>query len=82
MSECVTWSCGDSDKVDEEVRQQRQRDIRGRENENLRVIIQKAGRQWLSIGTFGGNIIDVSRKDAAGAMLPDHLEEFVIGLNI
>ncbi len=52
------------------------------ENENLRVIIQKAGRQWLSIGTFGGNIIDVSRKDAAGGMLPDHLEEFVIGLNI
>ncbi len=52
------------------------------ENEHLRVIIQKAGRQWLSIGTFGGNIIDVSRKDATGAMLPDHLEEFVIGLNI
>ena len=52
------------------------------ENENLRVIIQKAGRQWLSIGTFGGNIIDVSRKDQAGAMLPDHLEEFVLGLNI
>ncbi len=52
------------------------------ENENLRVIIQKAGRQWLSIGTFGGNIIDVSRKDASGGMLPDHLEEFVLGLNI
>lgn len=52
------------------------------ENEHLRVIIQQAGRQWLSIGTFGGNIIDVSRKDAKGAMLPDHLEEFVIGLNI
>ena len=52
------------------------------ENEHLRVIIQKAGRQWLSIGTFGGNIIDVSRKDAAGGMLPDHLEEFVVGLNI
>lgn len=52
------------------------------ENEHLRVIIQKAGRQWLSIGTFGGNIIDVSRKDASGGMLPDHLEEFVIGLNI
>lgn len=52
------------------------------ENEHLRVIIQKAGRQWLSIGTFGGNIIDVSRKDETGAMLPDHLEEFVIGLNI
>ena len=40
------------------------------ENENLRVIIQKAGRQWLSIGTFGGNIIDVSRKDAAAARCP------------
>ncbi|MEH6587117.1 MAG: carboxypeptidase regulatory-like domain-containing protein [Halioglobus sp.] len=52
------------------------------ENEHLRVIIQKAGRQWLSIGTFGGNIIDVSRKDSAGDMLPDHMEEFVIGLNI
>ena len=52
------------------------------ENAHLRVIIQKAGRQWLSIGTFGGNIIDVSRKDAAGGLLPDHMEEFVIGLNI
>lgn len=52
------------------------------ENENLRIIIQKAGRQWLSIGTFGGNIIDVSRKDSSGGMLPDHLEEFVIGINI
>ena len=52
------------------------------ENEHLRVIIQQAGRQWLSIGTFGGNIIDVSRKDSKGGLLPDHLEEFVIGLNI
>jgi len=52
------------------------------ENANLRVIIQKAGRQWLSIGTFGGNIVDVSPKDAAGGLLPDHMEEFVIGLNI
>ncbi|MFT4613289.1 MAG: hypothetical protein ACI9NT_000427 [Bacteroidia bacterium] len=52
------------------------------ENEQLRVIIQQAGRQWLSIGTFGGNIIDVSRKDETGATLPDHLEEFVIGLNV
>tara|TARA_R110002072_G_scaffold8842_5_gene43961 strand:- start:2075 stop:5137 length:3063 start_codon:yes stop_codon:yes gene_type:complete len=52
------------------------------ENEYLRVIIQKPGRQWLSIGTFGGNIIDVSRKDETGGMLPDHLEEFIIGLNI
>lgn len=52
------------------------------ENENLRVIIQQPGRQWLSIGTFGGNIIDVSRKSASGTLLPDHMEEFVLGLNI
>lgn len=52
------------------------------ENEHLRIIIQQPGRQWLSIGTFGGNIIDVSAKDSAGGLLPDHLEEFVIGLNI
>jgi Carboxypeptidase regulatory-like domain len=52
------------------------------ENEHLRVIIQQPGRTWLSIGTYGGNIIDVSRKDEEGATLPDHMEEFVIGLNI
>ncbi|MFT4518717.1 MAG: hypothetical protein ACI9JM_001102 [Halioglobus sp.] len=52
------------------------------ENEHLRIIVQKAGRQWLSIGTYGGNIIDVSRKDEMGGMLPDHMEEFVFGLNI
>jgi hypothetical protein len=52
------------------------------ENEHLRVIIQKPGRQWVSVGAFGGNIIDVSAKGESGALLPDHLEEFVIGLNI
>lgn len=52
------------------------------ENEHLRVIIQQPGRQWLSIGTFGGNIIDVSPKDESGGLLPDHMEEFVLGLNI
>lgn len=52
------------------------------ENENLRVIIQKPGRQWFGIGTYGGNIIDVSRVQADGSFLPDHLEEFVIGVNI
>ncbi|MDG2271124.1 MAG: carboxypeptidase regulatory-like domain-containing protein [Halioglobus sp.] len=52
------------------------------ENEHLRIIIQQPGRQWLSIGTFGGNIIDVSVKDSTGALQPDHLEEFVMGLNI
>ena len=52
------------------------------ENENFRVIIQKPGRQWLSIGTFGGNIIDVSARQPDGSFLPDHMEEFVLGLNI
>jgi hypothetical protein len=52
------------------------------ENEHLRVIIQQPGRTWLSIGTYGGNIIDVSRKDEQGGLLPDHMEEFAIGLNI
>jgi hypothetical protein len=52
------------------------------ENEMLRVIIQKPGRQWFGIGTYGGNIIDVSRVQADGSFLPDHLEEFVTGVNI
>lgn len=52
------------------------------ENEHLRVIIQQPGRHWLSIGTFGGNIIDVSTSDDRGEFFPDHLEEFVTGLNI
>ena len=52
------------------------------ENENFRVIIQQPGRQWLSIGTFGGNIIDVSARQDDGSFLPDHMEEFVLGLNI
>ena len=52
------------------------------ENENFRVIIQQPGRQWLSIGTFGGNIIDVSARQGDGSFLPDHMEEFVVGLNI
>lgn len=52
------------------------------ENELFRVIIQKPGRNWFGIGTYGGNIIDVARKRADGSFLPDHLEEFVTGLNI
>jgi len=52
------------------------------ENEGLRVIIQKPGRNWFGVGTYGGNIIDVSRKQADGSFLPDHLEEFVTGINI
>nr|MBP6725329.1 carboxypeptidase regulatory-like domain-containing protein [Halioglobus sp.] len=52
------------------------------ENDLLRVIIQKPGRNWFGVGTYGGNIIDVSRKQADGSFLPDHLEEFVTGINI
>ncbi len=52
------------------------------ENELFRVIIQKPGRNWFGVGTYGGNIIDVARRQADGSFLPDHLEEFVIGINI
>jgi hypothetical protein len=52
------------------------------ENELFRVIIQKPGRNWFGIGTYGGNIIDVARKQADGTFLPDHMEEFVTGINI
>lgn len=52
------------------------------ENELLRVIIQKPGRNWFGMGTYGGNIIDVARKQDDGSFMPDHLEEFVTGINI
>lgn len=52
------------------------------ENDNLRVIIQKPGRNWFGLGTYGGNIIDASAKLAGGGFNPDHLEEFVSGINI
>jgi Carboxypeptidase regulatory-like domain len=52
------------------------------ENELFRVIIQQPGRNWFAAGTYGGNIIDVSRKQDDGSFLPDHLEEFTTGLNI
>jgi hypothetical protein len=52
------------------------------ENAQFRVIIQKPGRQWFGIGTYGGNIIDVARLRSDGSFYPDHMEEFVTGLNI
>ena len=52
------------------------------ENELFRAIIQQPGRNWFGVGTYGGNIIDVARKQADGSFLPDHLEEFVSGINI
>ncbi len=52
------------------------------ENDQFRVIIQKPGRRWFGIGTYGGNIIDVARLQDDGSFLPDHLEEFVTGVNI
>ena len=52
------------------------------ENDFLRVIIQKPGRNWFGIGTYGGNIIDASRRNDDGSFNPDHLEEFITGINI
>ena len=52
------------------------------ENELLRVIIQRPGRRWLGIGAYGGNIIDASARKADDTFYPDHLEEFVVGVNI
>ena len=52
------------------------------ENELFRVIIQQPERHWFALGTYGGNIIDVARKNADGSFLPDHLEEFAVGINI
>ena len=46
------------------------------------MIIQKPGRQWLQLGTYGGNIIDVAARQEDGSFLPDHLEEFIVGVNI
>ena len=52
------------------------------ENDLLRVIIQKPGRNWFGLGTYGGNIIDASAKNDDGSFNPDHMEEFVTGVNI
>ena len=53
------------------------------ENDKLRVIVQKGGRNWYGISQFGGNIIDALPKAANGALLgQDHFEEFVLGTNI
>ncbi len=52
------------------------------ENDKLRVIIQRPGRRWFGVGSYGGNIIDVSAQQADGSFLPDHMEEFVTGINI
>lgn len=52
------------------------------ENDLLRVIIQQPGRNWLGVGTYGGNIIDASAVAPEGGFNPDHLEEFVTGINI
>lgn len=53
------------------------------ENDRLRAIIQKGGRNWYNISEFGGNIIDALPKDTRGALVGrDHFEEFVLGTNI
>lgn len=53
------------------------------ENDKLRAIIQKGGRNWYGISQFGGNLIDALPKSASGALRgADHFEEFVLGTNI
>ncbi|HUR42239.1 MAG TPA: carboxypeptidase regulatory-like domain-containing protein [Verrucomicrobiae bacterium] len=53
------------------------------ENNRLRVIVQKGGRNWYNISQFGGNIIDALPKAADGSLLgQDNFEEFVLGTNI
>jgi hypothetical protein len=53
------------------------------ENDKLRAIIQKGGRNWYNISEFGGNIIDALPKAANGSLLgQDNFEEFVLGTNI
>ncbi len=53
------------------------------ENRRLRAIVQKAGRNWFSIGQFGGNIIDAVPKRADGSLAAeDHYEEAALGTNI
>jgi hypothetical protein len=52
------------------------------ENDLIRVIIQQPGRNWFGLGTYGGNIIDVSAKNSDGSFNPDHMEEFITGINI
>ena len=52
------------------------------ENDLIRVIIQQPGRNWFGLGTYGGNIIDVSAVNSDGSFNPDHMEEFITGINI
>src|SRR5262245_19261472 len=39
------------------------------ENDKLRAIVQKGGRNWYDISEFGGNIIDGLPKAANGALI-------------
>lgn len=53
------------------------------ENNRLRAIVQKGGRNWYNISEFGGNLIDALPKNSSGALLGrDNFEEFVFGTNI
>lgn len=53
------------------------------ENNRLRAIIQKGGRNWFNIGQFGGNIIDAVPKNDRGELAAeDHYEEASLGTHI
>lgn len=53
------------------------------ENDRLRAVIQKGGRDWGHINQFGGNLIDALPKRGDGSLTGrDHFEEFALGTNI
>lgn len=53
------------------------------ENNKLRAIVQKGGRNWYNISQFGGNIIDALPKNSRGALVgADQFEELALGTNI
>ena len=52
------------------------------ENDEIRVIVQKPGRAFFGIGTYGGNIIDADLQRAPGDPDRDHFEELIPGINI
>ena len=52
------------------------------ENDQIRVIIQREGRQWYNIGMYGGTIIDADLQRPDGEPGMDNFEEFFLGVNI
>jgi len=52
------------------------------ENDQIKVIVQKAGRQWATINPHGGTIIDAVPRCSDNGVPLDHFEDMAIGVNI